>query len=69
MTKFSLSTLKTKRVSCWNCRKIVVVPLPLDPESIMDENPRFIIPYKMKCSACGDSIYKYKCREESQFVH
>jgi len=69
MTEFSPSTLRTRKVNCWNCRKVVVVPLPIDPETIMDDVPRHIIPYHMKCPYCGDKIYKYKCREESEFVH
>lgn len=69
MSKFNPSTLKTRRVSCWNCRKEVFVPLAIDPSSIMDDIPRFIIPIKMDCPYCGDKIYKYKCREDSEYVH
>lgn len=69
MTEFSPLTLRTKRVSCWNCRKVVVVPLPIDPETMMNDNPRFIIPYHMNCPYCGDRIYKYKCRDDSNYVH
>jgi len=69
VNEFSPSTLRTKRVSCWNCRRIVIVPLAIDPETMMNDNPSYIIPYGMKCPGCGDEIYKYKCRDESNFVH
>jgi len=69
MSEFSPLTVKSKRVSCWNCRRVVIVPLPIDKSTMMDDIPKHIIPYGMKCPYCGDEIYKYKCRDESQFVH
>lgn len=57
---------RIQRVRCWNCRKIVVIPFPLDLSTVP---PTYIIPYRIECPVCGDSIYKYMCRDESQFVH
>lgn len=57
------------RVRCWNCSKVVNVPLPIDPVSLIDGIPRFIIPYKIECPYCGDEIYKYMCGDRSRFVH
>lgn len=67
--EYSPLTLKTCRVRCWNCRKEVIVPFPIDPVTMIDNVPRFITPYLIECPWCGDSIYKYTCRDESRYVH
>ena len=61
-------TSKTQRVRCWNCSKVVVVPLPIDPETVMDDVPKYIIPYRMKCPACGDRIYKFMSFPTSFYI-
>lgn len=60
---------RIKRARCWNCRKVVIVPLPIDPVSRIDGVLTYIIPYRIECPWCGDEIYKYMCRDESRFVH
>lgn len=57
------------RARCWNCSRVVVIPLPIDPISRINGVLTFIIPYKIQCPYCGDDIYKYVCRDESNFVH
>ena len=58
--------LKVNRARCWNCCRVVVIPVKLDfstcPFSI-------VIPYDMKCPGCGDSIYKYLCVPDSNYIH
>ena len=54
------------RARCWNCRDVIVIPNRIDSCRIPF---RMIIPYTLRCPKCGDSIYKYMCRDESQFVH
>ena len=62
-------TLKTRRVRCWNCSKVVIVPLPIDPSTIMNDIPRYIIPYKTRCPGCGDRLFKFMSFPISDYVH
>jgi len=60
---------KTQRAKCWNCRRVVIIPLTLDPISMLDDTPRYIIPYKIECPFCGDRMFKFMCVPDSDYIH